>query len=88
MANLGISREPTNTMLSFTKLLAPAVIGLALAAPSAAQETDDLQAKLDDKLAKSFVTHGNWITDYDEARRIAKEEGKLMFVYFTRSYAP
>ena len=75
-------------MLSITKLLAPAVIGLALAAPSAAQEPDDLQAKLEDKLAKSFVAHGGWITDYDQARQIAKEEGKLMFVYFTRSYAP
>ena len=69
-------------------VLLGSVLWLGPLAPSAAQETDDLQAKLDDKLAKSFVTHGNWITDYDEARRIAKEEGKLMFVYFTRSYAP
>ncbi|MFK5955914.1 MAG: hypothetical protein QM477_05655 [Planctomycetota bacterium] len=75
-------------MRTFTKLLAPALLGLALAAPAAAQDTADLQAKLDAKLAKSFVTYGNWILDYDQARQIAKDQGKLIFVYFTRSYAP
>ncbi|PCJ51588.1 MAG: hypothetical protein COA70_13965 [Planctomycetota bacterium] len=79
-------------MHSFTKLLAPALLGLALAAPAAAQdvvpEVDPLQVKLEAKLAKSFVAHGNWVLDYDEAKKIAKEEGKLLFVYFTRSYSP
>ncbi|MDA0666374.1 MAG: hypothetical protein O3A95_07095 [Planctomycetota bacterium] len=76
-------------MHSFTKLLAPALLGLCLAAPAVAQEdVDPLQTKLEAKLAKSFVAHGNWILDYDEARKIAKEEGKLIFVYFTRSYSP
>lgn len=76
-------------MHSFTKLLAPAMLGLLLAAPTAAQEdVDPLQTKLEAKLAKPFVAHGNWILDYDEARKIAKEEGKLIFAYFTRSYSP
>ena len=93
MSRAGILRLiPTLTMHSFTKLLAPALLGLALAAPAAAQdvvpEVDPLQVKLEAKLAKSFVAHGNWVLDYDEAKKIAKEEGKLLFVYFTRSYSP
>lgn len=76
------------SMLSLTKLLAPALIGLALTAPAAAQDQAALQDRLEAKLAKSFVTHGNWVLDYDDARKIAKQEGKLIFVYFTRSYAP
>ena len=78
----------TLIMLSFTKLLVPALLGLAMAAPAAAQGEETLESKLENKLAKSFVTHGNWILDYDEAREIAKKEGKLIFVYFTRSYSP
>lgn len=78
----------TFIMFSFTKLLVPALLGLAMAAPAAAQGEETLESKLEHKLAKSFVTHGNWILDYDEARKIAKEEGKLIFVYFTRSYSP
>ncbi|MGE0145576.1 MAG: hypothetical protein AB7I19_20180 [Planctomycetota bacterium] len=48
---------------------------------------DELKAKLADKLAKPFVKHANWTTDYDAARARAKEEGKLVFTYFTRSYS-
>ncbi|MBC8327621.1 MAG: hypothetical protein ISR76_07495 [Planctomycetes bacterium] len=69
-------------------LLAPALLGLALAAPAAAQDQTDLQAKYEAKLADEFVSYGGWITDYDQARKIAKEQGKLIFTYFTRSYSP
>ncbi len=69
-------------------IFAPAVLGLALAAPAAAQDQEGLQAKYEAKLAKEFISHGGWITDYDLARETAKEQGKLLFVYFTRSYSP
>ncbi|HEX9793154.1 MAG TPA: hypothetical protein VGC54_04145 [Planctomycetota bacterium] len=39
------------------------------------------------KLAKDFIPFGGWVTDYDQARARAKQEGKVLFVYFTRSYA-
>ncbi len=38
-------------------------------------------------LAEPFVEKGGWMTDYDAARARAKKEGKLLFAYFTRSYA-
>ncbi len=48
---------------------------------------DELQAKYEEKIAKPFVKHGGWMMDYDAAREKAKEENKLIFAYFTRSYA-
>lgn len=58
---------------------------LAFVAAAAAQ---DLQANLDQKLAKPFFKNAAWITDFGEAKRKAKELQKPIFAYFTRSYAP
>ena len=69
-------------------IFAPALLGLALAAPAAAQDQEALKAKYQDKLAKEFISHGGWITDWDVARKKAKAEGKQIFAYFSRSYAP
>lgn len=49
---------------------------------------DSYQAKYEEKLSKEFVEYGGWMTDYDAARAAAKEQGKVLFVYFSRSYAP
>ena len=49
---------------------------------------DDLRRKYEKKLQLEFIDYGGWITDYDEARAKAKAEGKVLFVYFSRSYAP
>jgi hypothetical protein len=46
------------------------------------------QEKLQSKLAQPFVSNVPWVTDYEEALRRAKQEGKLVFAYFTRSYYP
>lgn len=35
------------------------------------------------KLASPFLYHADWTTDYDEAKRIAKQRGQLIFGYFT-----
>ena len=69
-------------------MLAPALLGLALVAPAAAQvDQAEMQTNFDAKMAKEFISNAAWVTDYDEARKMAKEQGKLIFVYFTRSYA-
>ncbi len=39
-------------------------------------------------LTKDFIKEGGWVMDYDEARARAQREGKLIFVYFSRTYAP
>lgn len=58
---------------------------LALSALAAA---DELEERLDAKLKKDFVANAAWVLDYDEALARAKQEGKLVFAYFTRSYSP
>ncbi|HEX5052190.1 MAG TPA: hypothetical protein VFZ65_10490 [Planctomycetota bacterium] len=47
----------------------------------------DLQKMRAEKLAKPVFEKANWIADYDKARETAKKQGKLIFAYFTRSYA-
>jgi hypothetical protein len=46
------------------------------------------EEKLRSKLAQPFFSNVEWVTDYAEALRKAKEEKKLVFAYFTRSYYP
>ena len=53
-----------------------------------AQGQEDLIAKRDKKLASEWLKNADWTTDYDQARKVAKESGKPIFAYFTRSYAP
>jgi hypothetical protein len=46
-----------------------------------------LEEKRDAKLAEPWLQNASWVTDYDKARSLAKESGKLLFGYFTRSYS-
>lgn len=78
--------------ISMTSRLTIVAASILLCTPAFAQEDEarqvELQGKFDQKMEKPFIAYGNWLTDYDQARKIAKQEGKLLFVYFTRSYAP
>jgi hypothetical protein len=47
-----------------------------------------LQERYQKYLSKDFIKKGHWVLDYDKARTRARREGKLIFVYFTRTYAP
>lgn len=38
------------------------------------------------KLARPVFRASTWLTDFDRARTTAKQEQKLIFAYFTRSY--
>ncbi|MFQ5506037.1 MAG: hypothetical protein ACE5F1_14750 [Planctomycetota bacterium] len=65
------------------------VPALLLATQASAQGSqEDLAARRDKKLKSAFLQKADWITDYDKARARAKQSGKLIFAYFTRSYAP
>ena len=65
-----------------------ALLVLGMASPALAQSPEQLKALKDKKLAGAWLKNAGWITDYDAAKAKAAESGKLMFGYFTRSYAP
>lgn len=53
-----------------------------------APDQAELKQRFEAKMAEAWIENANWETDYDKARAAAKESGKLIFAYFTRSYAP
>ena len=70
-------------------LVAPLVAAGVLALPVTAQDKQaEYQAKYEEKLKKEFIAFGGWQTDYDAVREQAAKEGKVIFAYFSRSYAP
>ncbi len=61
---------------------------LVLVALAMLARADVLEDKYKAKLNKPFVKAVKWITDYDTARKQAKESGRAIFVYFSRSFRP
>ncbi len=60
---------------------------LALAGFASAAQAQSLEEKRDEKLKAPFLSQAAWITDYAKAKEEAGKNGKLIFAYFTRSYA-
>ncbi len=69
-------------------LLFALILSLAGIGPTYAEEQEVLRNRLESKLSEKWVSSQNWTTDYDLARQRSAESGKLIFAYFTRSYAP
>src|SRR5262249_12453040 len=68
---------------------APPAAGAVLTAQQGPpQSVAELRQKRAEKLALPVFKNAAWLFDYDAARARAKQEGKLLLVYFTRSYAP
>ena len=64
------------------------VLALAAAAPGvAAQDQDKMKANYAAMLEHDWYTGGDWTTDFAAAKAKAKEAGKPIFAYFTRTYA-
>ncbi len=67
---------------------AAALLASLLPAQNRSQPSqEDLKKLRTEKLAKPVFQKATWVTDYDKARAQAKKENKLLFAYFTRSYA-
>ncbi|MGE3173807.1 MAG: hypothetical protein AB7O97_14370 [Planctomycetota bacterium] len=66
-------------------VLAVLIAGAALPAQQADQP--ELQRRRAEKVQKEVFGRAPWKFDFDAARAAAKESGKLIFAYFTRSYA-
>jgi len=63
-----------------------AVVLLLLVAGAAAEGS--LEERLAEKLSKPFAKNVAWVLDFGEAKKLAAEKGKVIFGYFSRSYAP
>lgn len=61
---------------------------LAAVLPAQIADQETLIERRDKKLEAPFMEHALWHSDYDDAREEAKESGKPIFAYFTRSYEP
>jgi hypothetical protein len=70
-------------------LAAVLLVGTPVAQERDQQEPDQrkLEQKRVEKLAKPVFKKAAWHFDYDAARAAAKEQGKFLLAYFTRSYA-
>ncbi len=55
---------------------------------STAVSAQSMEEKYQQKLKKDFVSHVDWVQSLEDAQKAAKESKKLIFGYFTRSYAP
>jgi hypothetical protein len=60
----------------------------ALVLHSACAQQEDLKKSYESKIAEDWFVKGGWSDDYDAVRARAKEEGKIIFAYFSRTYAP
>ena len=58
---------------------------LSLSATSSAQS---LEEKLEEKLKKPFASNVPWVLSFGEAKKQAGVNGRVIFAYFSRSYAP
>lgn len=47
----------------------------------------ELEVKFEEKISKPWFTQNGFTADYDVALAKAKETGKPIFAYFTRSFA-
>jgi len=70
-----------------TFLLGSGLLALPISAQSQLSQEELIQRR-DAKLAEDFLKNASWILDYDAAKAQAKNNGKPIFAYFTRSFAP
>ena len=61
---------------------------LVLAAMVGAEEDFPEVTKYKKKLTAPFLKKVPWVLDYAAAKKQAKESGKVLFAYFTRSFLP
>lgn len=80
LAGTGTAQQDPKPSVPATKLTAPTT-------PAQPPVQDELKKLRAAKLAKPVFKQAAWHTDYDQVRADAKRDGKLILVYFTRSYA-
>ena len=70
------------------KLTLALALLIALPATAVAQGVEEMKKRHAAKLAEPWLEANPWLTDYEKAQEEATDQGKLIFGYFTRSFAP
>jgi len=84
----GVSFYSRRVPMMHLRSAAVAVIAmLAGSGAVRAQDQELMKKNLEKKLDAEFLKNASWITDFDKAKEEAKKTKKLIFAYFTRSYA-
>ena len=72
--------------------LAAAIVALSVSVGGAGEPAEPTPEQLRDRyaalIASDWFAAGGWTEDYDAALARAKETGRPILAYFTRSYAP
>jgi len=82
-----LPRPWTLSALATLTVLATALPAQTQANKAISAEQKALIAKRKHKLEADFLSKADWVTSFAKARAKAAESGKLIFAYFTRSYA-
>ncbi len=61
---------------------------LVFAAMAGAEEEPPEVTKYKKKLTADFIKKAPWVLDYAGAKKQAKDSGKVLFAYFSRSFLP
>jgi hypothetical protein len=73
------------------RILILSSLTLALTVPGLAAQGDDqekFQENFAEKQKEAWFTGGEWALDLAAAKARAKQENKLILVYFTRTFSP
>ncbi|GEM_PF-1953760 len=87
---LALCGAPLLPAQGVSKRRAPAAAKMRKVTPQkrSVPSQEELIKRREKKLALEWIAKGGWITDYDKARALAKKTNRMIFTYFTRSYAP
>ena len=81
---------PMNTISKFLTV----ALATGFACDAAAQrrervyDQEDMQHRKEELLSEPWLQKANWVMSFAEAKAKARETGRMIFGYFTRSYAP
>lgn len=68
--------------------IAAALLAQGVVAQQRSYPQDKMKANFAEMQTHSWYVGGGWTTDFATAKTKAKESGKPIFAYFTRTYSP
>ena len=73
---------------TFVGVLLACGLAVGLDAQRRVPTAEELISRKEQKLAEAWLKNASWTLSFADAKTRAAKEGKLIFGYFTRSFAP